>query len=761
MNFTKRSLGGLCFLGLLLVPRPSQANLRPVTLTSDLNLAAPRWMYEKAGKPKKSSKVVTLLRQLKEQERRHHSKECLATVKSLNKLARSLRPWLARSELSCSAMKSSGKRRRYLGLVEALAKVDKNPSWLLHGPQVNSLRQSYVDALMYLMEKELKANRRQAWKTIDRLLKVRDWLSKAQQGKVYRSAGELAFIQQNLALALDYYHRSFEANPKGAVRKRLDSIRKALEKEVGSAEDESDKVITADKLEASSEENELYERIKTALGSGDLVAAVEDSVKLMQEFPGGRRSDWASERVLEILSNLLSKSDSKYRLLKERVMEPMLGVTADRQTDWANRLFYRGYYLEALQLSESAVEKEKGRSGAKPLLIGGQAAVFLGDYKRAAKHFERLVQKYGGREEAAEGLFRLGLVYLRQERYSAGVAAFERLLALPQGDRWELQCRYWMWRGLEKTSKERALEEGVKLVKRFPLTYYGLRARAEQNRNKLEFPEDKQGPVKVQLWLTQSESLAWERLQILLSAGWFEEAQAEIKELPPPQSADEKIVRSRLYALAFDHYEAISLVNEAWDQDPDTQRPAIYPLSFPREFGSLIASYAKKQKLNPQLVTALIKQESSFRPKVVSPANAAGLMQIVPITARDSAQYLKWKKKLRLPDDMFNPKTNIYFGTSYLKRMVRAFDEHIPLALAAYNLGIGRLRKWLSNRDELENLSQRGSADPFDELWIDELPWSETSYYVKAVMRNYLVYQALDGSSVPLGDPIWQNATEK
>lgn len=411
-------------------------------------------------------------------------------------------------------------------------------------------------------------------------------------------------------------------------------------------------------------------------------------------------------------------------------------------------------------MAEAAFSQQKGRDAANPLLTAGQSAVYLGDYKRAGKHFEKLVQQHGGTEEAAEGLFRLGMVYLRQQKYSAGVAAFERLLALPQGSKWELQSRYWMWRGLEKTSVERAKEEGVKLIERYPLTYYGLRARAEQNGGQLEFPKDSKGPIKVDLWLTESESLAWERLQIFLKAGWLDEAQAEVSQLPPPQTAEEKVVYARLYGLAFDHFKAIALVNEAWDQDTETQRPAIYPISYPREFVGLIKKNADKEKLDANLVLALIKQESSFRPKALSPAQAAGLMQIVPITARDSAQYLKWKKRMKLPEDLFSPELNIYFGTSYLKRMVRAFDKHVPLALAAYNLGIGRLRKWLSNREDLNKLSETGSDDPFDGLWIDELPWVETSYYVKAVMRNYLIYQTLESGKVELGNPLWRNAAE-
>ena len=760
MNMALSAIGVWCVVILLALPLTAGAALRPVTLSSDLKLPVLRGIYKKPSLPPKGSKVVKLLWQLKEHERRGQGKKCLAVVKSLNKLAKNLRPWLARSELVCSVMASSGKGRRYLSLLKATEKVDKkNPTWLLYGPQVKLLRQAYVDALIYLLQKQLKADRRRAWQTVDRLLQVQPWLTKVQKGQVYRFAGELAFIQQKLSLSFYYYRRSFHANPLSVVERRLQMIRQALQKKSRGQISQETQLVADGRLEASLEENKLYERIKTALDSRDLTAAVEDSVKLMEEFPGGSRSDWAAERVLEIISSLLSKSGSKFRLLKKQIMELMLTAAVNRQTEWAKRLFFQGSYLEALQLSELVIDRNRGRKNrAKSLFIAGQSAVFLGNYKKAVRHFEELVEKYGSQKEAAEGLLRLGMAYLRMERYDAGVAAFERLLVLHQGSRWELQAHYWKWRGLEKISKENADKEVKKLIQQFPLTYYGLRAKAEQNGNKLEFPQDSKGPVKVQLWLTQRESLAWERLQILLRAGWFKEAQAEIGELPLPQASKEKIVFSRLYALAFDYHKAITLANEAWGQDPEARRPALYPLSFPREFVHLIKTYSEKQKLNHNLVTALIKQESAFRPQAVSPAKATGLMQILPLTARDSAQYLKWKQKLHLPDDMFNPETNIYFGTSYLKRMVRAFNRHVPLALAAYNLGIGRLRKWLGNREHLKNLSERGSANPFDELWIDELPWSEPRYYVKAVMRNYFVYQVLERKQVELGDPIWANA---
>ncbi|MBK7843298.1 MAG: transglycosylase SLT domain-containing protein [Bdellovibrionales bacterium] len=641
-------------------------------------------------------------------------------------------------------------------------KIDKNSDWFLQGPQVNELRQAYVKALLHLLGKQLKSNRRQAWNTIDRIMQKKSWLDQAAQAQLYRSAGDLAFIQQNLSAAADYFGRSYRALPQPEMRQRIESLRGVLSK--------SDSKVTVAQqgpatnsdltVEVSQEETELQQRIGVALSGGDFLAAVEDCVKLIKKFPGGRRSDWASDKIIEVLTSVISNSDTKLRLLKERILDQLDKVDGGRQAEWAKNLFGRGYYLESLRLADSSLSEMKGKSTATPLYVLAQSSFFLGNYKKAEQSFEKLIQEHGGTDIAAEALFRLGLTHLRQQKYPAGVASFERLLALPKGKQWELQARYWLYRSLQKFNSERATQEAKILIDRFPLTYYGLRTKIETNENRLSFEPDSKGPVKIQLWLSEVEYQAWERFQVLLQAGWFKEAQAELGLLPAPQSPEEKVVRARLMSLAFDHFGAISLMNEAWEEDRGLLRSGLYGLSFPREFQSLVKKMAAKQGLDSALILGLIKQESSFRPDAVSPANAVGLMQIVPITARDSAQYTNYKKKLSLPEDLFSPELNIMFGTSYLRRMIRAFDGHLLLALGSYNLGIGRLRKWMAFREDLAKLSLRGSADPFDDLWIDELPWIETSFYVKAVMRNFLIYRVLESRELVISQSIWEGAIQ-
>lgn len=290
-------------------------------------------------------------------------------------------------------------------------------------------------------------------------------------------------------------------------------------------------------------------------------------------------------------------------------------------------------------------------------------------------------------------------------------------------------------------------------MNRFPFSYYGLRARLELGKGSLEFkPEPKKFETKI--WLTGPERIAWEKVQLLLKAGWLDEAQAELRELPQPLKADDKAIRALVWAAAGGFVTASRLVNEAWDENPEFRRAPFTTAGFPREFSEFVAKEATARKLDPDLVRGLIKQESSFNVRAVSTSNALGLMQMIPPTAKEIAQDLKLGI-LALPDDMFEPRRNVQMGTYYLSRMVSKFNGHVPLALAAYNAGPTRMDRWIASRPSLKELSKSRTSNADDEIWMDEIPYSETSFYVKAILRNLLLYKVLDQGRVTMQEPLW------
>lgn len=138
-------------------------------------------------------------------------------------------------------------------------------------------------------------------------------------------------------------------------------------------------------------------------------------------------------------------------------------------------------------------------------------------------------------------------------------------------------------------------------------------------------------------------------------------------------------------------------------------------------------------RIDPALALAHIRQESSFRAEVVSPAGAVGLMQVRPGTASDMA------RASGLPYSqagLTDPALNMEFGQSFIERIraMGATRGQLPKVVAAYNAGpvpVGRWA-WLDRGDPL--------------LWIESIPFWETRYYVPSVMRNYWIYQGLLGT---------------
>ncbi|MCX7066698.1 MAG: transglycosylase SLT domain-containing protein [Methylococcales bacterium] len=150
-------------------------------------------------------------------------------------------------------------------------------------------------------------------------------------------------------------------------------------------------------------------------------------------------------------------------------------------------------------------------------------------------------------------------------------------------------------------------------------------------------------------------------------------------------------------------------------------------LRFPVTYSSQVISNATVQQLEPALVFGLIRQESMLDKNAESPVGARGLMQIMPDTGRQIAG--KMNEPWQSASSLFNPDTNIKYGTFYYKQMLNRFNGNFAMAAAAYNAGPHRVDKWLPN----------GQWMPAD-VWIETIPFKETRKYVTSVLSYTLIY---------------------
>lgn len=154
---------------------------------------------------------------------------------------------------------------------------------------------------------------------------------------------------------------------------------------------------------------------------------------------------------------------------------------------------------------------------------------------------------------------------------------------------------------------------------------------------------------------------------------------------------------------------------------------AYYSLRFPLPHRPLLEREAGRHGLETALVAGLTRAESAFMPGARSPADARGLMQLLPGTAQAVARRLgrPWEG----PASLFQPETNLVLGTAYLAQRIGDNGGLAYRALAAYNAGQGAVNRWAAARPEL----------PAD-YWIETIPFHETREYVPRVLAFSVIY---------------------
>jgi soluble lytic murein transglycosylase len=177
---------------------------------------------------------------------------------------------------------------------------------------------------------------------------------------------------------------------------------------------------------------------------------------------------------------------------------------------------------------------------------------------------------------------------------------------------------------------------------------------------------------------------------------------------------------------------------------PDTRE--VWALAYPNAFRPLVEKHCAAAKVDPDLLAALMREESALDPKVLSWAGALGLTQLMLPTAKLVAKELHLKRRVTA-NALLEPGLNIQIGAAYLGKLLARFSGNPSFALASYNAGAGAVEHWQKLHPKLD----------LDE-WVEEIPIAETRGYVKRVLRSYVTYQLLNGhfgeppsSSAPVG----------
>ncbi len=150
---------------------------------------------------------------------------------------------------------------------------------------------------------------------------------------------------------------------------------------------------------------------------------------------------------------------------------------------------------------------------------------------------------------------------------------------------------------------------------------------------------------------------------------------------------------------------------------------------YPKKYSDYVEKYAIEYGLDKNLVYAIIKCESNFKKDSVSHAGAIGLMQITPQTYKWAAQ--KAKDTDLNENSLYNAEINIKYGCYIFSLFLNEFKVETN-ALACYNAGRGNVLKWLSDKKYSD-----------DGITLKQIPFNETSVYVKKVLNTQKIYQLI------------------
>ena len=150
---------------------------------------------------------------------------------------------------------------------------------------------------------------------------------------------------------------------------------------------------------------------------------------------------------------------------------------------------------------------------------------------------------------------------------------------------------------------------------------------------------------------------------------------------------------------------------------------------YPLKYSEYVEKYAKEYNIDKYMVYAIIKAESNFNENAQSSSDAIGLMQIMEITAIETAR----KMNLEVTEeDLFKPDLNINIGLKYFTYLLNQYDNNYPLAIIAYNAGMGNVDAWIKDGTIKE-----------DGTDIENVPFKETNNYVRKILRDYEIYKGL------------------
>lgn len=401
---------------------------------------------------------------------------------------------------------------------------------------------------------------------------------------------------------------------------------------------------------------------------------------------------------------------------------------------------------EAIEEFKRIAQERRGPHALRARFLAALLLEGRGRTDEARELLESLTRTRTTTSVRRASLWRLGWSAFREGRYPEAIHAIDQLIESEADPIGGLRDRYWRARALERMSRRgashdpdaaaAALREYRSMALEFPLTYYGWRAR-------LRLPDRHEGQDAPR---TPDAGFAagrrkitpddLERVRILVEAGLEERALDELSGIARRVGGlEDRLEIAQLFRSAGHFRGAQRMVIDPYKlalaRGPSPTLEELWWHAWPAAYLDLVEeATSAPESVDAALVLSIMREESGFRPKVVSPVGARGLLQIMEPTGERLARAVG--RPAFDADDLFDPRINIQLGAYYLRELSERFDGRLSAAIASYNAGPQAVSGWLEARGELE-----------DDEWVEAIPFEQTRSYVKRVLRSLQAYRLL------------------
>lgn len=382
-----------------------------------------------------------------------------------------------------------------------------------------------------------------------------------------------------------------------------------------------------------------------------------------------------------------------------------------------------GFSLAQLRVLAKLALKEKHCPNSISIVVAATLEDYLPDQvgvEEIAQLYEKgAVCTHRSPIDRENYLTRAGLLYFLKKDYKKAAALFHRSGTITES--FSGRALYWLARCRDAMGdKSGAKASFDQLFAKYPFTFHTLVGSVAGGR-------DPGGLMFKSQLSTEKRSKRVPALNPLIAEaeelhrfGFDDSAAAIVDWAFDLAGRAEPDVRLHLAELGDDRTKVL-VTGDLLNHSPSLISRQSLELYFPKAFYPLFEKDALD--LSPFLLMSVARQESTFNPKAISPANAQGLLQIHPDTA---------VKINGTPVDLMDPDKNISLAARYLTDLISRLNGKIFLALAAYNAGEEKVAMW-QHRYPIE--------DPV--LFIDLISYKETRTYVAAVLRNYFWYRRI------------------